>query len=313
LSGQDLSGTGRGAATPCPRIAHCSAIEERISVAHRRLALIALAATGLFASVASAAAQDGEALVPDCRASVATPSGLSSSSANYTSVICGDEALLGQARRIKAAGDALLTRLLEVWRPPFSALQEAFPKVAYACPRETPKLTACIALAMEQRLRDIADLAANFDADLSDCKPSDLQIEDTDLGDAGMSKSTTAYVIDYKGNLSCRLRGYPTIAVTDSNGVRQWTYAAYAGEGSYVKFAGPPLPVTLSAKNPQAWFSLSSSSGCDAPSGKPGYSVDVAPPISTSVLKTIKLEYATCPTITVTPIGMISSMRAALN
>jgi hypothetical protein len=132
--------------------------------------------------------------------------------------------------------------------------------MASSCPAAQPKRAACMAQGLKQRQQDIADLAANFNAVLPACQPADVQRRETEVGDAGMSQDTVAYAIDYRGSSSCRLMGYPAIAVHDAGGARQYTYATYAGSGSYVRFSGPPLPVTLSAKNPSAWFSLSSSS-----------------------------------------------------
>lgn len=144
------------------------------------------------------------------------------------------------------------------------------------------------------------------------CSASELSIVDTDQGDAGMSKATNVFLIRYSGKTSCTLRGYPAIRVQDSSGAVQLDHAVYAGEAAYVRFAGPPRDVTLSAGS-DAWFSLSSSSGCDAPHGKPGFDVDVALPASDTVLRRIRLPNATCGAVTVTPIGPSSAMKAALS
>lgn len=176
----------------------------------------------------------------------------------------------------------------------------------------------CLMDVYEVRLRDLegpkgAPLKpVTVASKIGTCSPSDISILETGKGDAGMSKASSAYLIRYTGKGRCVLRGYPAITVHDSSGAVQIAYAVYAGQGAYVRFPGPPRSVTLSAKS-SAWFSLSSSSGCDAPNGKPGFDVDVSLPLSTAPLKRIRLPSATCGAVTVTAIGPTSAMDAALN
>jgi hypothetical protein len=283
-----------------------------------RLAIVALAGILLPATAPAApgAAPAVDSLVPDCHANASGRHDDFPRYASYVSTVCASPDMLSQLRIIDRQGSALLARLPLHWQLPFALQQENFPRIAMSCPGGQRKFADCIALAIRQRRQDVDDFAQTAERAPPDCKPGELSIQETGVGDAGMSKGTGAYLIVYRGTASCLLLGFPAIAVRDADGIHQWTYATYAGEGAYVVFPGPPLPVTLTPRNRAAWFSLSSSSGCDAPHGKRGVAVDIALPLrnmgSGQILTTIKLDYATCPTITVTPIGMISMMREAI-
>jgi uncharacterized protein len=179
----------------------------------------------------------------------------------------------------------------------------------------------CLMDAYEVRLRDLegpkaaqlklrpvpAGLQSNA------CASSDLSIIDTDKGDAGMSKATRAFLIRYTGRGSCVLRGYPSLTVYDSSGAVRIGYPNYSTAGYYVRFPGQPKTVTLSAQSRDAWFSFSTSSGCDAHTGKSDINVDVSLPFSSKPIRRISLQYVTCQQVTVTPIGAITTMDAALS
>jgi len=276
-----------------------------------RYALALLAAGVAFCLAPVAAATGAGPIVPNCRHD---PDPLSIA-AKYAAAVCGNVALREQAKQVKARGDALARRLPAAWRKAFAAHQAALPGAVYNCPPDDARKAAdCLGEIMRQRLIDIDDLAASLSGELPDCRPSDVAVRETDFGDAGMAQGTSVYVLDYKGSSSCRIRGYPRITVYDGDGKRQFSYAVYTGVDMYVGFDGPPLPVTLSPRSPGAWFALSSSSGCDTPAGgRPGYKVDVALPLSAEVLKTFALQSTTCRRVSVTPIGAMSMMKAAIH
>ncbi|WP_404401694.1 DUF4232 domain-containing protein [Pelagibacterium halotolerans] len=272
----------------------------------RCLTLIALTLTGFTAP--EIFAQDTIPLVPDCSTADTT----TADNPGYAQLICSNSEWVESVRDIKSQGDALAAQLPDDWQSAFTAHQLAFPQFVNNCPAGTAARASCIERVLAQRLTDIADLAAYYDADMPTCTSGELTIADSGLGDAGMSKSTEVYTLTYTGDASCRLLGYPAITATDSNGVTQWTVPVYSTTGSYITFAGPPLPVTLSASNAQAWFAVSVSSGCDPASGSPGYTVAVAPPLSADAITSLPFPDATCDAITVSPIGMLSMREAAI-
>ncbi|MCD7061284.1 DUF4232 domain-containing protein [Pelagibacterium xiamenense] len=266
-------------------------------------ALVFVSLTGL-----PALSQDTTPLVPDCSSTNSN----ATDHPSYAQLICANPDWIETVREIHSKGDALTVELPDAWQSAFTAHQQAFPQFVSTCPTESEARTRCIETTLAQRLTDIADLAAHYDADTPACTSAELTVADSGLGDAGMSKSTQAYLFTYTGASSCRLLGYPAITVTDSNGALQWTVPVYSGTGNYFEFSGPPLPVTLSAANPQAWFAISASSGCDPASGAPGFTVAVAPPLSSDAMTSLDLPAATCDAVTVSPIGMRSMLEASI-
>lgn len=257
-------------------------------------------------------AEPAYGLVPPCGDAAALASGLAQGETDgYADTICADPEMLARVKRIQEEGDALAAKLPAYWRPAFEAQQKAFPRTASSCP-PPPGLAACLGAAVVQRVDDIATLDATLAAPPPDCKPAEIEVRDTDISDAGMSKGTAAYLFRYRGTQACVIRGYPAIKVEDAAGAPIWTAAAYGGSAAYVDFPGPPLPVTLTARSPSAFFTLSTSVGCDAPDGKAGLLVSVALPLSQMTLRTLSFEGATCRQVTVTPVGPLSMMRAAV-
>jgi hypothetical protein len=180
---------------------------------------------------------------------------------------------------------------------------------------------ACLMTAYELRLQELEGpkgqairLTPVRAARLSNaCRPDQLTILDTGLGDAGMSKATRVYLIRYTGSGSCVLRGYPALTVQDRGGAVQTGYPNYTTAGYFVRFPGRPETVTLSGQSRDAWFSLSTSTGCAPRGGTSGLSVDVALPLSTKALKRIALPGVTCEQVSVTPVAPASIMKDALS
>lgn len=218
-----------------------------------------------------------------------------------------------------AAWDARMAGVYAEFSPdaPTKNAQRKWIKTRNACVGNVD----CLMTAYGQRLRELEGSTGIAGEDRSvpatplpkACKPSELTIVETDKGDAGMSKATRAYLIRYTGKGHCALRGYPALTVHDLSGAVQIGYPNYSTAGYYVRFPGQPGYVMLAAQSRDAWFSLSTSSGCDARSEKTGLQVDVALPLSTRSLKRIDLAYVTCRQVTVTPIGGIATMEKALN
>jgi len=247
-------------------------------------------------------------IVPVC----GTAGGAGPASRPYAAAVCADPALERQARRIDALAAALAAGLPSDRRPALEDQQRRFPETAYGCP-EPPGAAGCVAGLLAQRERDLRDLRNSLDGTLPACRPADLRLRETGLGDYGMSHAVAAYRLDYLGGQACVLQGPPVVAIRDAAGARRDGYVEYEAAQPLPAPAGLPLPVVLSAGNPSAWFALSSSSGCDAPAGRPGYEVEISVPPAGTALGTIRLEHATCPRIGVSPLAAMSMLRAAVH
>lgn len=265
---------------------------------------------------AARAAAEKASIVPHC-GDPSDPMKASPMAAGFASVVCGDPHLLATVRQIETQARQLQPRLTPAWRTPFDMQEAAFPQTAYECPQDKQKLAACIAKAVAQRLRDVTDFAANVDRPLFDCKPSEVSLKRGEVGDAGMSQALDTYLIEYHGATTCRVRGYPAIQVVDAKGKPQPTLAVYSGRTYFTDLPGPPLPVTLSPQNNQAWFGIHTATACDPPYGltvKVALPVSgkAASPVSRTWLETLHFPHASCP-VTVTPISMISTLLSSVH
>jgi uncharacterized protein YecT (DUF1311 family) len=247
-------------------------------------------------------------VVPRC-GDPSDPMKASAIEAGFATVVCRDPQLLGAVRQIESRARELQPRLTPVSRIAFDAQEAAFPQTAYGCPQDREKLVSCVATAIAQRLQDVADLAANLDRRLPDCKPSELSLSKGEVGDGGMSKTLNTYLLQYAGTEACRIRGFPTIQVENAKGGSRPRAVVYAGQTWSSSLPGAPLPVTLSAKNNSVWFGILTASACDPPYG---INVKVALPLSSVWLATLRFPDASCP-VTVTPIGMISTLRSSVH
>lgn len=268
----------------------------------------ALAALPFNDDAAVMAKMEKASVVPRCK-DPSDPMKASVTTAAFAKVACSDGQLMEKLGAIEAQARLLRPRLSAAWRAAFDLQQAAFPASASQCPSDKDALYSCVAKAVEQRSRDISDLAANLDKALPDCSADDLTLKEGGVGDAGMSQVFNTYLLEYHGRVMCRIRGYPAIRVYDASGKLLPDHAAYASQGYFSSnLGGGPLPVTLSPDNKSAWFGIHTATACDSPAG---LSVDVALPLSTEKLGSLKLPTANCP-VTVTPISMISTLLSTV-
>ncbi|PRD44856.1 hypothetical protein C5748_05630 [Phyllobacterium phragmitis] len=258
---------------------------------------------------ASSADPAGSGVVPDCGTQGSVKDDLLPR-AIYAKEICGRADLFQTVRQIDVVAKGLRSKLRRAWQPAFDAQQAAFPNIANMCPPEAPKLTNCIATAVEQRLQDVENLASVLDKPLPECAASDVTIKDSDLGDAGMSQALNVYLIEYSGTQACMIRGYPAISVIDAKGRPQPGYASYSSSSTMSKLAVPPLPVVLSPKSRTAWFAVHTASACDP--GVAPLKVKMALPHSQTWIRTVEFPNAACPSIAVMPVGMISTLLSSI-
>ncbi|RKE73407.1 lysozyme inhibitor LprI family protein [Pseudorhodoplanes sinuspersici] len=228
-------------------------------------------------------------------------------SRQFAKALCDDKNLLEKARQIDSIASELQDRLSPAWRAAFDMQQAAIPLTPNNCP--PAKVSDCVARVIDQRLQDVRDLSANLDKPLPDCNPADIAIRDSSVGDAGMSHTISAYLIDYSGTAPCRLRGYPTALVYDAMNKPQPDDVVYSNGTYFARSTGVPLPVTLSPQNRTAWFAIETASACDGPGER---SVKVALPLQRAWLRTIKPPNANCRQVTVTPVAMISTLLSSI-
>jgi uncharacterized protein YecT (DUF1311 family) len=249
-------------------------------------------------------------IVPHCN-DPADPMKASLVTTSFFNVVCSDPRLQDAVRRIEAQARQLQPRLPLAWRVTFDEQEAAFPTLTQQCPQAGKALERCVAIAIQQRLQDLTDLAYSLDTKLPDCMPADLSIKDSGLGDAGMSKVFNAYLLEYRGIAPCRIRGYPSIRISAANGRAMPDYAIYSGTVHYAsRETGAPLPITFSPKSRHAWFGIETATACDDVPG--GFNVKVALPLSQEWLDTLKFPQANC-SIAVTPVNMISTLRSSVN
>lgn len=258
---------------------------------------------------ASAQKQAQVSIVPRCD-DAADPMRASAMDKPFAEAVCSDPALLDAVRQVEAQARQLQPRLPPAWRVTFDQQEAAFPGLAQQCPPTGKALQQCIATAVRERAQDLADLASNLQMRLPDCKPGDFSLRDSGVGDAGMSKLLNTYLLEYKGATRCQIRGYPSIQVSTADGRAKPDMAIYSASAYYVAAGtGAPLPIVFSPANRRAWFGIQTATACDDVPG--GYQVRVALPLSQAWLGSLKFPQANC-AVVVTPVGMISSLRASV-
>lgn len=239
-----------------------------------------------------------------------TTQGYSDSIEKYAAEVCRDKNLLEASQQIDAIVEKLRPKLTPSWRAALDSAQLAFPTMPYMCPPDQ-KLAACIGKAVRERLQDVKNFADNWDKSLPACKPAEVSIKDGRVGDAGMSKQLSTYLIEYNGSSTCQLRGYPTVLVFDDKGKPEPGVVGYTASTFYSNSSAAPLPVTLSPANKIAWFAVQFADACDSLGTQP-HEAKLALPLSYSWLRTITFPETTCPSISVTPIEPISTLLSSV-
>ncbi|WEX07631.1 lysozyme inhibitor LprI family protein [Chelativorans sp. AA-79] len=261
------------------------------------------------AEAAPAGAQAENTVAPACdgRADTSDPA----PAAQFARSVCGNREMLETARRIDDAARALRPKLPGAWRTAFDAQQAAFPGTPNMCPGDDQaKLDQCIATALKQRLVDIQSLAAFLERPVRDCTPAEISVEDSDIGDGGMSQSIAVYLFTYKGSDACVIRGYPAVSVLDGQGRPQPDFIAYSGGTYFSRTPVPPLPVVLSPESRTAWFAVHTASACDPGVGP--LKARVALPAAQDWIRTIDYPGPICPKLTFTPAAMISTLLSSV-
>jgi uncharacterized protein len=228
----------------------------------------------------------------------------------FANIVCSNPQLMHQVGQIDAQAARLHARLKPAGREALDAQQAGFVQVAYNCPSDSSAhQLACISDAIAQRDRDLRNLDDNLGRKLAECKPADVTIQPGRNGDAGMSQAFNTYLLQYRGAGSCRIHGFPAIAIQDGKGKGQPKLAKYSGSTYFSNLKGAPLPIVLSKQDPSAWFGVHTASACD--SSAPGETVRMGLPKSRKWLYTARYANATCD-VTVTPISMLSMLQATV-
>ncbi|GGA99221.1 hypothetical protein GCM10011491_29330 [Brucella endophytica] len=169
---------------------------------------------------------------------------------------------------------------------------------------------ACLLAAYQNRLQRIETLhfadtrvkSTSAARAVPACKPSDVRIVGSVVGDGGGTISNV-YYFTYRGK-ACRVVGYPALSAYTETGKPKPNGVDYENSARYTTQPPPEIePIILSASNPSAWFLVEAAGGCDT-----GVRVKVALPRSRKWLTTMDFPGGGCTSVDVSPVRPMSTL-----